>query len=390
MKVCFISCHYPPLSRTYRRYRFAQLLAEGGCDVEVVAHGNVSRAFGAFVDDPDTIVEGPPVHRPRAVPWHVTGDVLYRAGVIPCPNLNWARPAVRVARQIARTPDDVVVGLYPPLTNLIVAYRTAQITGARLVLDFRDEFLGLASKRQQRWARRWETRLRESADLISVATANVGEAFVERGFEPDRLHLTENGYWELPEGEIGYDDDAVCRVVYVGALSGAQGPEILCDAVRLLRRDSPAVADRLDVAIYGPDNRYQQQVLQPRLTDGVRYGGFLQAGDVGGVLAQAHVGFLSLASEDFAYAVPGKVYDYIAHGRPMLASLPDGAARRLIETEGVGLVSACGDSAGLAHHLEALTDPAARRRLHDTVMQVRPRHAAAPHFLSLSQRIRAL
>ena len=69
MKLCFITCHYPPMARTYRRYGFARGLHEGGCDVEVVTHGNISHALGAFEDDDGlgTADSEFPVHRPKAM-----------------------------------------------------------------------------------------------------------------------------------------------------------------------------------------------------------------------------------------------------------------------------------------------------------------------------------
>ena len=116
----------------------------------------------------------------------------------------------------------------------------------------------------------------------------------------------------------------------------------------------------------------------------------MSAGRVREVLFGADVAFLSLASDAFAYAVPGKLYDYIAHGRPLLASLPAGAASRIIEADGIGLVAPCGDAGALAAQLARLADPTLRRGLHERVLAARDRHAAAPHFLALARRIQAL
>ena len=390
MKVAFISAQYPPLSRTYRRYQFARLLAEGGCDLEVITHGNISKALGTFVDDPDMVADSPwPVHRPRSIPWYLTGEVLFRAGLEACPYVNWIPAATRIACRIVG-PQDVVCSVYPPLSNHIVAYHTSKRTRARLVLDFRDEYLGL-SRGARRWqARRWQARLLESANLVSVATQAVADSFVQQGLPVDRIHVTENGYWEAPEPQPPYPTHERVRIVYVGALSGAQAPEVVCDAMALLRRDSPRQAEGIEVEIFGPDNPHCRRVLLPRLVPGVTYGGYLPANRVSGVLADAHVGFLSLASTEYAYAVPGKLYDYIAHALPVLASLPTGSASRLIERDGIGLVAPCGDAAALAGHLKALADPALSRRLHEQVVEVRPQHAAAPHFLSLAARIQSL
>ncbi|MBT6149660.1 MAG: glycosyltransferase [Gemmatimonadetes bacterium] len=390
MKVCFITAQYPPLSRTYRRYQFARLLAAGGCDLEVVTHGNISKALGTFVDDPAMAVESAwPVHRPTAPPWYLTGEVLFRAGVVACPYVNWVAAATRVASGIVG-PQDVVCSVYPPLANHMAAYRTAERTGARLVLDFRDEYLGL-SRGVRRWqSARWQGRLLQRADLVSVATSTVADGLVGQGLPAARIHLSQNGYWEKPAALAPYPDDEPVRVVYIGALSAAQSPEILCDAVARLRRDAPQRARRIEVEIFGPDNPFCRRVLLPRLGPGITYGGYLAADRVTEVLGTAHVGFLSLSSADYAYAVPGKLYDYIAHARPVLASLPTGSASRLIEADGLGLVAPCGDVAKLAACLGELADTARCRRLHEQVVTAAPRHAAEPHFLSLASRIQAL
>jgi glycosyltransferase involved in cell wall biosynthesis len=390
MKVCFVSAQYPPLSRTYRRFQFARLLAEGGCDLEVVTHGNISKALGTFVDDPNMVADSAwPVHRPRALSWYLTGEVMFRAGLVACPYVNWVAAATRVASSIVG-PQDVVCSVYPPLSNHIAAYRTAQRTGARLVLDFRDEYLGL-SRGVRRWqAKRWQRRLLQRADLVSVSTTTVADSFIAQGLPEERIHLTENGYWETPASPPPYPADGPIRVVYIGALSAAQSPQILCDALAQLRRDAPQLAERFEIDIFGPDNPFCRRVLVPRLGPGSTYGGYLAANRVTETLTAAHVGFLSLASDEYAYAVPGKLYDYIAHGRPVLASLPSGSASEVIERDGLGLVAPCGNAAMLASQLGKLADQSLCHRLHQQVVAVAPEHAAAPHFLSLAARIQTL
>ena len=390
-KVCFISCQYPPLSRTYRRYQFANLLQQGGCDVTVVAHGNMSTALGTFVEDPGTLpTDGPHVLRPKALPWYLTGELLSRAGLIACPYVNWIRPAVRSAMQVVKGPEDVVCGIYPPVTNQIVALRIAEATGAKLVLDFRDEYLGLATGGRRRLANRWQQRFLARADLVSVATDTVGEDFVASGLDPARLHLTENGYWEAPETIPAYTAQEKIRIVYIGAISATQGVDILARAAQRLMRDRPSVGERLEIVIYGPDTPHRRATLSGSLPACVTYGGYLPAQEVGVKLLSTDVAFLSLSSDRYAYAVPGKLYDYIAHGRPVLASLPQGTAQRLIESQALGWTTGVGDVAALAQQLDRVCDPAERSRVHGQVMAVREQHAARNHFLNLSRRLQTL
>jgi glycosyltransferase involved in cell wall biosynthesis len=143
----------------------------------------------------------------------------------------------------------------------------------------------------------------------------------------------------------------------------------------------------LEVRIHGPDNYYLRQRLLPLCRGPVRYVGFLSAVQVSPSLLDADLCFLSLASDDYGYAVPGKLYEYIAHARPILAALPDGPARTLIESEGFGLVARCGDPVDLALQLEAILDRGRREACHQRLLARRNAYAARPHFLSLAQRL---
>jgi len=259
------------------------------------------------------------------------------------------------------------------------------------VLDFRDEYLGLASGVRRPWARLCEKRLVEKADLISVATEELGKRLMERYHLPEeRIHLTLNGYWQEVKEDLTCPDRDIVRIVYVGAISAAQRLELLCQAVEILVRKKPQLAGNIEVCIYGPDNLYMRKNLLPLAKGRIQYGGFLGMSQVSSVLLDADVCFLSLASPDYAYAIPGKLYEYIAHARPILGALPEGSARRLIEKEGFGLVANCGDARELAQLLERMLNREVRSGFHQRLVEERHHYAARPHFLSLARKVQEL
>jgi hypothetical protein len=88
--------------------------------------------------------------------------------------------------------------------------------------------------------------------------------------------------------------------------------------------------------------------------------------------------------------VPGKLYEIIAHARPVVAALPQGAARRIIETEQFGLVADCHQPEALAAVLSQMLDGDRRRLFHANLLLQRQRFAARPYFLSLARRIQEL
>lgn len=389
MKVCFLTCHFPPLARTFRRYQFARCLADAGCDVEVVAHGNVSRALGAFVDDPDTVLPMDiPIHRPRAIPWHLTGELLFRGGLIPCPHINWLKTAANAAANVASTPEDVICSLYPPITDHLAAALAARRTGAKLVLDFRDEYLNLATRLQSSWAQWCERWVVQRGALISVATQEVADNLRGRyGLGTDDVQLTPNGFWEMPETVPPHRDNEKVQFVYIGSITAAQGLEVVFDAVETIRRRYPDQIRRFELTIFGPDNYYRRNRLGSRFNDLIKYGGYLNAGEVSARLATSDVCYLSLASSDYSYAIPGKLYEYIAHARPVLAALPEGSAQRLIEQEDFGLVADPHSADDVARKLIAIMDSKLRARLYRNLANQRHKYSAAPHFNALGKRI---
>lgn len=390
MKVCFLTCHFPPLARTFRRYQFARYLAEAGCDVEIVAHGNVSKALGAFVDDPDTLPQSSdiPVHRPRAIPWYLTGELLFRGGLVPCPHINWLRPAASAVACVASTSEDVICSLYPPITDHLAAAMAANRTGAKLVLDFRDEYRDLSSGLQSAWAQWCEKWVIQRAALVSVATQEVADNLIDRyGLNSEDVLVTPNGFWRMPESTPPHRDCDKVQIVYIGSITAAQGLEVIFDAVEMIQRHHPEKIRRFELTIYGPDNYYRRNRLARRFNGAIKYGGYLNAGEVSARLAASDVCYLSLASSDYAYAIPGKLYEYIAHARPVFAVLPEGSAQRLIEQEDFGLVADPHSPDDVARKLVAMLDSNLRARLYRNLVRQRHKYAAAPNFKALGKRI---
>ena len=94
-----------------------------------------------------------------------------------------------------------------------------------------------------------------------------------------------------------------------------------------------------------------------------------------------------MVSSDYAYAIPGKLYEHIAHARPVLGALPQGSAQRLIEGEGFGLVADPRSPETVAEKLVTMLDFKVRERMHLNLMRERHKYEAEPHFLALGRRL---
>jgi colanic acid biosynthesis glycosyl transferase WcaI len=70
-------------------------------------------------------------------------------------------------------------------------------------------------------------------------------------------------------------------------------------------------------------------------------------------------------SPEWAKAIPGKLFEYMASGRPVLASVPEGLASELVRRTGIGLAVAPDDQGALVEALRlAAESPEAFARRH--------------------------
>jgi alpha-maltose-1-phosphate synthase len=165
--------------------------------------------------------------------------------------------------------------------------------------------------------------------------------------------------------EIGVGPDELI-VLYQGGVGPARHIEPIIEAMR----DVP----RSVLVIRGPGiEAYRDAYLALAASNGVAGRVFclppVSSADVVTKAAQADVGIWTLPNlcKNFYYALPNKIFEYLAAGLPTLAAdFPE--ARRIIETYEVGLVFDPDDPRSIATAINRLADePETRRRMRANV-----------------------
>ncbi|MCX6135471.1 MAG: glycosyltransferase [Ignavibacteriales bacterium] len=361
----FFCFYYPPLARSRSRQVFAHTLAKHGFPVKVITIANPHGFFNKFVFD-RSMPDDPPeveVDRVRSRNWWALGEVLSQLGLLSDAQMNWVWAVRKRFRNISQQPRGVLFGLYPPFADIMLALWAKELTGWPLILDFRDEFLeasGTGTSWRKRKLAEMEERALKAADLVSVASTTLQKRLQDRySLPPEKFIVTYGGYDDeyrnLREKGSTSDGNLMpgteTRVVYAGAISRHQRPEVLCEAFRRLFDKHPEMKGKISATFYGPENYYYRHFFRHQLSEGLHYGGFLPYGQVQNVVSSYDVGFFSLASELYDYALPRKLFDYIQDELPILAALPDGEARQFVERYSLGKVSHYSDIETLADNL---------------------------------------
>jgi glycosyltransferase involved in cell wall biosynthesis len=351
---------FPPIAGAgvQRTLKFVRYLEPLGWLSTVVS--TRSRAYGTR--DPSLVSEIPPsarVIRTPALPLaRYLAILLYklrlrrlRAWVLwPDNGLGWAPFAfVAALRAARRDRPDVLFSTSAPYGSHIVALLVSRLTGLPWVADFRDEWttnphLVDQPRPLMALAVRAERAITSRASRVVVAA----DYFDLVGLERDDPHRTEipNGVDEADLSEPSAPGPPSDRFVlaHVGTLYDIRDPSPVLRALAALVEHGEIDADRVEVRLVG-------SVWLPGLVTppGIRVtrSGYLEHARA---VAEMHAATALLFYVPSSSLAPsGKLFEYLASGRPLLClAHPDNLGSRLVREWGAGVVADPHDEAEIA------------------------------------------
>ena len=285
--------------------------------------------------------------------------------------VGWVPFALPRALGLARRGEvDCVVTSSPPHSGHIIGM-ALRARGVAWVADLRDGWRFDPSRPryplalQRRLDAALETRMARQADVAIGVTAPIADDLATR--LGARATTITNGFDpELPvapaEAVAGLLDPARHSLVHTGTVGYAgrgRSFEPLVEALRRLRAEAPEAADRLELVFAGPAARHERELLDdPGLGAAVRLLGSLGHPEAL-ALQRAADSLLVVAGEKHRSVATGKLYEYLAAGRPILVLGAHSAAARIVADAEAGLAVDADDPGAIAGALERLVAPRA-------------------------------
>jgi glycosyltransferase involved in cell wall biosynthesis len=376
VKVLLVSMYFPPAGGggVQRPLKLAQYLPTLGIETHVLAP-----------DDPKWVHRDPElriptqawVHRARYVgprarkPTEelaradgleralVQAQVTARRLLLPDASVTWNLTAIPAAIRIVRREGiDAVITTSPPGSVHFVGAAAQKATGVRWLADLRDAIVANPHRRSDTTATRARQATAEQvarlvarrADAVSCVSDAIADEV--RALEPRGIVRTISNGCDFDDfAGLEYTPGPRFRITHAGSFFGRRDPKPFLQAFRDSGLDAVArfvgdfrssdrewaealgLGDRLELIDYLP--RVEALRLQ-RDSEAL----LLLVPDAGG----RGKGVLS-----------GKVFEYLAAGRPILAVVPpDGAAAELIRETGAGVVVAPDDVDGIRAALAEL------------------------------------
>jgi glycosyltransferase involved in cell wall biosynthesis len=131
---------------------------------------------------------------------------------------------------------------------------------------------------------------------------------------------------------------------------------VLLEAVERWCAERPDAAGNLELLFAGQTSQEDRDLASHSRAAGmVRFTGYLSHQETLDLMRTANLLFLpmhDLPPGTRSRIVPGKTYEYLASGRPILAAVPDGDARDYLERSGAALLCRPADASGMARMLD--------------------------------------
>ena len=291
---------------------------------------------------------------------------------LPFMSAGWIPYAYRAGRQLLRAGGfDLIYSSSYPIACHVVAYWLKRQTGVPWVADYRDEWstreeLSWPSPLHRRLALRLDRLIANSADRV-VTTSPAAADRLARHFpnpEPGHYVTVTNGFYEGdfresydPPADTGSSDRF--RLSYVGTLGRANRLSGVLAAVESLVDDGRIPEDRIAVSFVGPLRRDLD-------FPGLREAGVLRT--VGFVSHSEAVAWMKgsdalLLLNHESVSIPGKIFEYLATGQPILAVIPDGPAADIVREAKAGVVVDPTDADGIVREIHRMYEAWRHRQL---------------------------
>lgn len=359
MRFLVVSYFYPPFPQAggNRWLSMARWLRAAGHEVTIVtttAHGALPTDAADRVVRAGDLASAGVLRRALRRPEATSADAvaapapaLLTQVVVPDSHLvSWAPSAWRAVRRLARG-TDVLVTSGPPESAHLIGLALGARRPAIWLADFRDGWVfeppraPFPTRGQRALERALEARVVRGADAVLTATRPVADDFHAR-YGIDATWVP-NGCDPGLEPEVGAGAPDPVTLVHTGTLSGAWGR----DPGPLLRALAAVAADGVALRLVLAGRREPAvDALVAATGAPVEHLGLLSRADA--LTLQRRAGTLLLLTSPNAGEATGKLFEYLAAGRPILALARGSEAGRIVEETGTGEVAEAGDEAAIA------------------------------------------
>jgi len=283
--------------------------------------------------------------------------------LIPDPRFFWVNPSVRfLCRYLKNHPVDLVITTGPPHSMHLIGLGLKKKLDIRWLADFRDPWTGSDFYHRLKLTRladsihhRQEKKVLTLADVVTVVSPDMKRSLEE--ISGREVQVIYNGFDPEDFGNIDPVDNLFFIISHFGAFNRDRNPSALWKALAELADEKTAFKEQLKIRLIGQtDSAIADEIGQSGLSENLEILPHLTHKPGLKLLGRSAVLLLPLNDAPNARGIlPGKMFEYLALHRPVLAIGPlESDCEEIIVRTNAGYYCNFGDKEGLRKSLERL------------------------------------
>jgi len=292
----------------------------------------------------------------------------------------WIRPSVRFLRKYLKQHHiDVIISTGPPHSTHLIAMRLKEITNIPWLADFRDPWTDIDYYKEMKISafadrkhKRLELKTITLCDAMVVVTQEMMTNYEKIGGK--NIHLITNGFDPVDMAVGAAIPDEKFSISHIGTLPPAFNMKGLWTVLAGLADTIPDFRNNLEIRLVGKvDSAVTDEITALGLLDQLAIPGYVSHDKVALLMKQSAVLLLVINqnSPNAKGILTGKIFEYLASGRPILAIGPtEGDLAKILEESEAGIIVGHDDLEGIKTILMNLYDKYLQNNLLNNVKSV--------------------
>ena len=247
---------------------------------------------------------------------------------IPDARFLWVKPSVKFLHQYIIANDiQTIVTSGPPHSLHLIGYQLQKKVQVKWIADFRDPWTTIGYHKQLKLSafaekkhKKLEHQVLNAADAIIVTSKSTKIEFEKLTVKP--ITVITNGF--DTENNVKQTLDSKFSLSHIGSFLSERNPKILWESLSELCLEIENFKNNLQIKLIGAvSDAIFQTITDFKLTDCILNLGYISHHDAIAEQRKSQVLLLiEIDSEDTKSIIPGKLFEYLVSGRPILAIGP--------------------------------------------------------------------
>ncbi len=256
--------------------------------------------------------------------------MLYVRGnfFIPDARVGWVKPSVAfLSKYISENAVDVIITTGPPHSLHLIGMQLQKKMDVKWIADFRDPWTTIhyhkslrLNKASERKHKALEASVLKTADIITVTSPTTKKEFGMITETP--IEVVTNGF-DVSE-KIDFELDSNFSISHIGSLLSERNPEVLWKMLTEICKENSSFKKDLQLKFAGAVSEEVKQSLESfKLLENCDFLGYVSHSEALKMQHQSQILLLvEINSAETRAIIPGKLFEYLASKRPIIAMGP--------------------------------------------------------------------